>query len=66
MTFRILPMTSECIPAFKDTLDAVLKESQMFVFTEAPPMNEVTAFVTDIIANNDVQFIALSDSQVVG
>ena len=59
-------MTLEYIPAFWDTLDTVLKESQMFVFAEAPPMNEVTAFVTDIIANNDIQFIALSGSQVVG
>ena len=66
MSYRIVAMTPEYLSSLRTTLDIVLKESLMFVFAEAPPMSEVTKFVTDIITHGDVQVIAVDGSQVIG
>ena len=66
MTYRIVPIAPEHIASFRETSDAVFRESQMFAFPEAPPIEHVTEFVLGVIKNNDPQFVALSGESVIG
>jgi RimJ/RimL family protein N-acetyltransferase len=66
MTYRIVPVAESHIPGFRETSDAVFKESQMFAFFEAPSIEHVTKFVLENIRNNDPQFVAMMDDTVVG
>lgn len=66
MTYRIAPIAAEHIAGFRETSDAIFKESQMFAFLEAPPLEQVTDFVLGNIRNQNPQFVALIDDSVVG
>ena len=66
MTYRIVPMAPEHIASFRETSDAVFRESQMFAFFEAPPIAHVTEFVLGIIRNNEPQFVAICSDTVIG
>ncbi len=66
MTYRIVPVAPEHIASFRETSDAVFKESQMFAFLEAPPIEHVAEFVLGVIQNNDLQFVAVSGDAVIG
>lgn len=66
MNYRVLPIAEEHIPGFRETSDAVFRESQMFTFFEAPPIEQVAEFVRSAIRNNDPQFVALCGDTVVG
>jgi ribosomal protein S18 acetylase RimI-like enzyme len=66
MTYRIVPIAPEHIASFRETSDAVFRESQMFAFFEAPPIEHVTEFVLGVIRNNELQFVAVSDDVVIG
>ena len=66
MTYRVVPMAPEHIASFREASDAVFRESQMFAFLEAPPIEDVTAFVLGVIRNNEPQFVAMSGDAVIG
>jgi RimJ/RimL family protein N-acetyltransferase len=66
MTYRIVPMAPEHIASFRETSDVIFRESQMFAFFEAPPIEDVTEFVLGVIRNNESQFIAISGETVIG
>jgi ribosomal protein S18 acetylase RimI-like enzyme len=66
MTYRIVPIAPEHIASFREISDAVFRESQMFAFLEAPPIEHVTEFVLGVIRNNEPQFVAVSGDAVIG
>jgi RimJ/RimL family protein N-acetyltransferase len=66
MSYRIVAITEGHISGFRETSDAVFKESQMFAFFEAPPIEQVTAFVLGNIRSKDPQFVAVVGETVVG
>lgn len=65
-SYRIVPIAESHIPSFRETADAVFKESQMFAFHEAPSIEQVTEFVLGNIRNNEPQFVAMTGDSVIG
>lgn len=66
MSFSILPVTEAHIPSFRETADAIFRESRMFTFSEAPPLEQFRQFVMDLIRNDEPQFVAVSGDAVIG
>lgn len=66
MTYRIVPIAEKHISGFREASDAVFKESGMFAFFEAPPIEQVTDFILGNIRSNDPQFVAVVGEAVVG
>lgn len=60
---RIEPGHAE---AFHRSLDAVARERRFLVSLEAPPLDDVRAFVAANLANGNPQFVALDGDAVVG
>lgn len=54
------------IRGFHRVLDSVSREKEFLVWTEAPPLRDVRAFVTDGILHGNPQVVALDDGRVVG
>jgi len=59
-------MAEEHIDAFRGVLDAVARERRYLLFLEAPPLEDVRAFVRRGIANGHAHCIALAGGKVVG
>jgi RimJ/RimL family protein N-acetyltransferase len=66
MTYRIISIAPEYIASFREAADAVFRESQMFAFLEAPPLEQFTEFVHGVIRNKEPQFVAITDERVIG
>lgn len=66
MSYQIAPVAPQHIESFWETCDAVFRESRMYAFSEAVPLPDFTKFVTGVIRNKDLQFVALADGNVVG
>ena len=66
MSYSILPVTEAHIPSFRDTADAIFRESRMFSFCEAPPLEQFRQFVEGTIRNDEPQFVAVSGGAVIG
>lgn len=66
MSYRILPIAEELIPSFRETADAIFRESRMFSFFEAPPLEQFKQFVQSTIRNDEPQFVAVSGDTVIG
>lgn len=66
MSYHILPVTEQHIPSFRETADIISKESRMFSFFEAPPIEEFRQFVLGTIQNNEPQFVAVGGDSVIG
>jgi RimJ/RimL family protein N-acetyltransferase len=66
MSYRIVPIAESHIPGFRETSDAVFKESQMFALYEAPSIEQVTEFVLGNIRNNEPQYVAMIGHSVIG
>ncbi|MBV8850606.1 MAG: GNAT family N-acetyltransferase [Methylobacteriaceae bacterium] len=66
MNLRIVPIAEEHVPDFHRALDAVARERRFLAFLEAPPLEATRAFIINNIAKNNVQLVALSDSELVG
>jgi RimJ/RimL family protein N-acetyltransferase len=66
MTYEIVPMAPGRIPGFHEALGAIIQESRMYAFLEAPPLEQLTEFVTGVLRDRDPQFVALSQDQVIG
>lgn len=64
---QIVPVSINLVPGYYEALDAVARERKYIMFVEAPPLESVREFVSKLIQNNEIQFMALdSDGKVVG
>jgi len=66
MSIDIAPIREEHIEGFHAALDAVSRERAYLAFLEAPPIEEVRAFVDRNIARGYPQLVALDQGRVVG
>jgi ribosomal protein S18 acetylase RimI-like enzyme len=66
VAYTIVPMTEQHIAGFRETSDAVFRESGMYAFFHSPPIEQVTEFVLGVIKSGDLQFVAISDGRVIG
>lgn len=65
-TLSIEPIRAEHVESFHRALDVVSRERKYLSFLEAPPLEEVRAFVLDMIENDHPQFVAIADGEVAG
>ncbi len=64
---QIAPVSENLVPGYREALDAVARERKYLMFLEAPPLESVNEFVSKLIQDNEIQFMALnSDGKVVG
>ncbi len=63
---EILPIAPEHIESYREALDSVAREKKYLAMVEAPPLPETRAFVMEMIAKRNPQFVALSRGEVVG
>jgi hypothetical protein len=61
MSYDIIPIAPGHIASFHDALDAIIRESRMYAFLEAPPLGQLTEFVNGVLRDNDPQFVAISE-----
>jgi RimJ/RimL family protein N-acetyltransferase len=66
MAFRVVPIAEEHIPGFRAALDGVARERRFLIFLEAPPLEEVRAFVRHNIRKRHPAFVALAADEVIG
>src|ERR1700704_4424553 len=66
MTIEVRPIREEDIERFRATVDAVARERQSIARLEAPPIEQVRAFILRNIEKGCPQFVAIADRQVVG
>ena len=66
MKIEILPATIDRIEGFWRAMDVVAQERRYLMFTEAPPLEMMRSFVSDLINKGLSQFYALYDDVVVG
>ena len=66
MAVQIVPIEVKHIESFRRALDQVAREQKYLAMLEAPPLEKVSAFVLDNIANCHSQFVAVDDDVVVG
>src|SRR5712664_81152 len=66
MNPEIRPIRSGDIERFREVLDAVAREKRFLSFLEAPPHEQMKAFVLNNIGEGFPQFVALIDDEVVG
>jgi RimJ/RimL family protein N-acetyltransferase len=66
MTIEVRPIREEDIERFRATVDAVARERQSIARLEAPPIEQVRAFILRNIEKSCPQFVAIADRQVVG
>jgi RimJ/RimL family protein N-acetyltransferase len=63
---RILPIAHEHIAGFREALDSVARERTDLAHIEAPSLEWATDFVTNILAKDQAQFVAVAQGIVVG
>lgn len=66
MTVTIVPIAVEHAEGFHRALDIVARERKYLTLLEAPPLESSRSFVLDGIERGHLQFVALSDGEVVG
>jgi len=66
MTIEVRLIREEDIESFHATVDAVARERKFIARLEAPPLEQVRAFVQRNIEKGYPQLVAVSDRQVVG
>jgi RimJ/RimL family protein N-acetyltransferase len=62
----IVPIREEHIDGFHRALDVVARERRYLAFLQAPPIEEMRAFVRNNIQRRYPQYVALSGDEVVG
>ncbi len=62
---RIMRMTDDHIPSFRECLDSVARERTSLAFTEAPPLDAVGTFVRESREHGAVQYVALDGEGLV-
>jgi ribosomal protein S18 acetylase RimI-like enzyme len=63
---EIVPIAQDHIEGFHRALDFVARERRYLSFLEAPPLEQVGAFVLDNISHGYPQLVAVSAGQVIG
>lgn len=66
MDFRIASIAEQHVEGFREALDSVARERKYLAFLEAPPPDQVRAFVMANIAARSAQFVAIVEESVVG
>jgi RimJ/RimL family protein N-acetyltransferase len=66
MAVIISSITESNAQSFHRCLDSVAREKRYLAATAAPPLEKVHAFVSENVANDAVQFVALDGERVVG
>lgn len=66
MNTVVVPLTIEHIPSFREALDQVARERRYLAIIEAPPLEQVAAFVDENVKKGVAQYVALSAGEVVG
>jgi RimJ/RimL family protein N-acetyltransferase len=62
----IVPMADAYIDKFYQCLDIVARERAYLAQLQAPPLDQLRAFVRECIANGVPQFVALDEGRVIG
>ena len=62
----VVPIAEEHIEGFRKALDSVARELRYLAMVEAPPAQDMRAFVLRNIETGVPQFVALQDNEVVG
>lgn len=62
----IAPIAAAHVPSFHKALDTVAREASYLAMVEAPPLEQVAAFVDENIRKGIAQFVALHGDEVVG
>lgn len=63
---QIMPMAEEHIESYHRCLDSVARERRYLHFVQAPPLESTREFVLSNIMNDEPQFVALKDEDVIG
>ncbi len=66
MPIEIVPIREEHVEGFHGLLDQVAREKRYLLFLEAPPLENVRAFVLKSMPGPNIQFVALDGGSVVG
>ena len=66
MDARFVPIAEEHIPEFHRVLDSVGRERRYLALLEAPPLDQVPAFLMNNIATKNVQLVVLARSELAG
>jgi ribosomal protein S18 acetylase RimI-like enzyme len=66
MIYEIKPIVEDHIDSFSEVLDTVAREKRFLAYLEAPPREQIRAFVLKNIEQRYPQFVVLIDDQVVG
>jgi ribosomal protein S18 acetylase RimI-like enzyme len=66
MKHDIRPIAASDVEGFRGVLDVVAQEKRFLSFLEAPPLDQMRAFVIKNINEGLPQFVVLIDDQVVG
>ncbi|GEP58125.1 GNAT family N-acetyltransferase [Reyranella soli] len=66
MTYEIKPIAEDHIPGFRATLDAVAREQKFLSFLEAPPLEQMRAFVLNNINERWPQFVVVAEDEIAG
>jgi ribosomal protein S18 acetylase RimI-like enzyme len=66
MTIQITPIAESDIESFRECLDVVARERKFLAQLEAPPLEQVRAFVTQNISAQVAQVVARDQQRVVG
>lgn len=66
MSITIVPIREEHIEGFHAVLDVVSRERRYLTFLEAPPLEQVRAFVARSVKGEFVQLVALDADKLVG
>lgn len=62
----VLPIGAEHVASFRRALDEVARERRYLALLEAPPLEQMAAFVGENISKGVAQFVALAGAEVVG
>jgi RimJ/RimL family protein N-acetyltransferase len=62
----IEPIADSHADSFRDCLDTVARERRYIALLEAPPLDDVRAFVHANAQQDAIQFVALEDRRVIG
>ncbi|MGJ4947368.1 GNAT family N-acetyltransferase [Bradyrhizobium sp. HKCCYLS20291] len=66
MSYTIRPITEADIGGFHAAVDSVARERRFLSFVEAPPLDQIRAFVLQNVDGGLPQSVVLVDGQVVG
>ena len=64
--YEVRKITLADAPSFRECLDSVARERKFLAQVDAPPLERMEKFVADSVSQNAAQYVAVSDSKVIG